>query len=134
MRRCELAGARRDLLDLDAGKLTIEMTRVVVDGKVVESDGKTQNAQRVIALDAFTLAALLVHAEMLDRERAEFSPDYSDHGLLFCWRMVGHRTRTPSLAGSTSSPQRLTCRRSTCMMCGTATRQQDAARRSTGRR
>jgi integrase len=23
--------------------------------------------------------------EMLDRERAEFGPDYEDHGLLFCW-------------------------------------------------
>jgi hypothetical protein len=40
MRRCELAGIRRDLLDLDAGTLAIEMTRVVVDGKVIESDGK----------------------------------------------------------------------------------------------
>jgi len=36
MRRCELAGARRDLLDLDAGTLTIETTRVVVDGRVIE--------------------------------------------------------------------------------------------------
>jgi len=41
MRRCELAGARRDLLDLDAGTLEIDTTRVVVDGKVIESDGKT---------------------------------------------------------------------------------------------
>jgi integrase len=45
MRRCELAGARRDLLDLDAGTLSIEITRVVVDGRVIESDGKTENAQ-----------------------------------------------------------------------------------------
>ena len=44
MRRCELAGARRDLLDLDAGTLAIETTRVVVDGQVIESDGKTENA------------------------------------------------------------------------------------------
>src|SRR5262249_17529052 len=29
MRRCELAGARRDLLDLDAGTLSIEVTQVV---------------------------------------------------------------------------------------------------------
>ena len=85
MRRCELAGARRDLLDLDAGTLTIEVTRVVVDGKVIESDGKTENAQHVIALDPFTLAVLKVHTETLDAERAEFGPDYQDHGLLFCW-------------------------------------------------
>lgn len=37
MRRCELAGVRRDLLDLEAGTLTIEVTRVVVDGRVIES-------------------------------------------------------------------------------------------------
>jgi hypothetical protein len=37
MRRDELAGVRRELLDLDAGKLTIELTRVVIDGQVVDS-------------------------------------------------------------------------------------------------
>src|ERR1700746_3590181 len=44
MRRCELAGARRDLLNLNAGTLQIDTTRVVVDGQVIESDGKTENA------------------------------------------------------------------------------------------
>ncbi len=58
MRRCKLAGARRDLLDLAAGKIAIQPTRVVVDGQVVE---------------------------MLDRERKELGPDYQDYGLLFCW-------------------------------------------------
>ena len=85
MRRCELAGVRRDLLNLDAGTLAIEVTRVVVDGKVIESDGKTENAQHVLALDPFTLAALKAHVEQLDRERAEFGPDYHDHSVLFCW-------------------------------------------------
>ncbi|MGZ5997618.1 MAG: tyrosine-type recombinase/integrase [Isosphaeraceae bacterium] len=85
MRRCELAGVRRDLLDLDAGTLTIEVTRVVVDGRVIESDGKTENAQHVLALDPFTLAVLKAHVEELDRERRNFGPDYRDHGVLFCW-------------------------------------------------
>jgi integrase len=85
MRRCELAGARRDLLDLDAGTLEIEATRVVVDGKVIESDGKTENAQHTLALDPFTLAVLKAHVDMLDQERKEFGPDYHDHGVLFCW-------------------------------------------------
>jgi integrase len=44
IRRSELAGARRDRLDLEAGTLAIEATRVSMDGKVVESDGKTENA------------------------------------------------------------------------------------------
>jgi integrase len=85
MRRCELAGAHRELLDLDAGTLDIGPTRVVVDGKVVVSDGKTDNAQHVLALDPFTLAVLRAHVDMLDRERKEFGPDYHDHGWLFCW-------------------------------------------------
>ena len=85
MRRCELAGARRDLLDPGVGTLEIKATRVVVDGKVVESDGKTENAQHLLALDPFTLAVLKAHVEMLDQERKDFGPDYHDHGVLFCW-------------------------------------------------
>jgi integrase len=85
MRRCELAGARVDLLDLDAGTLQIEPTRVVVDGHVIESDGKTANAQHLLALDPFTLAVLKLHVETIDQERKDFGPDYLDHGVLFCW-------------------------------------------------
>jgi integrase len=85
MRRCELAGARRDLLDLAAGTLEIDVTRVVVEGQVIESDGKTENAQHLLALDPFTLTALKAHVEMLDRERKDHGPDYRDHGVLFCW-------------------------------------------------
>ena len=85
MRRSELAGARRDLLDLDAGTLAIGPTRVVVNGKVIESNGKTENAQHLLALDPFTLAALAAHVGMLNQERSDFGPDYEDHGVLFCW-------------------------------------------------
>jgi hypothetical protein len=56
-----------------------------VDGQVIESDGKTENAQHVLALDPFTLAALKAHVEQLDQERRELDPDYQDHGVLFCW-------------------------------------------------
>jgi integrase len=57
----------------------------VVDGGVIESDGKTENAQHVLALDPFTLAALRMHVTRIDAERHEFGPDYEDHDLLFCW-------------------------------------------------
>jgi integrase len=70
---------------LDAGILAIGPTRVVVNGKVIESDGKTGNTQHLLALDPFTLAALAAHVEMLDTERRWFGPDYHDHGVLFCW-------------------------------------------------
>jgi integrase len=60
-------------------------TRVVVDGKVIESDGKTKNAQHLLALDPFTLAVLKAHVEMLGQKRRDPGPDYLDHGVLFCW-------------------------------------------------
>ena len=85
MRRCELAAVRRDLLDLAAGTLEIDITRVAVDGRVIESDGKTETAQHLLALDPFTLAALKAHVEMLDQERKDLGPDYHDHGVLSCW-------------------------------------------------
>jgi integrase len=85
MRRSELAGARIDGFDFEAGTLTLERTRVVVDGQVVESDGKTENAQRIVVLDPLTLTLLRSHVEMLSRERAEFGSGYHDSGLLFCW-------------------------------------------------
>jgi integrase len=42
MRRSELAGAERELLDLDNAALEIADTRIVVRGKADESDGKTE--------------------------------------------------------------------------------------------
>jgi integrase len=61
------------------------VTRVVVDGRVIESDGKTENAQHILALDPFTLDVLRAHVEKLDQERRDFGPGYHDHGVLFCW-------------------------------------------------
>ena len=52
---------------------------------MIESDGKTENAQHVLALDPFTLAVLKEHVEKLDQERRELGPDYQDHGVQFCW-------------------------------------------------
>jgi integrase len=134
MRRCELVGVRRDGLDLDAGTLAIEITRVVINGRVVESDGKTENAQRVIALDPFTLATLRLLVEQLDTERAQLGPDYQDHGLLFCWRTASPRTPTRLPAGSSGYPSGPDSPTLTCTTCDTATPPLAAMRRSTGRR
>ncbi len=85
MRRSELAGARRDLLDLDAGTLRVEPTRVVVDGKPIDEDGKTDSGRRTIALDPHTIAVLREHLAMLDAEREAWGAEYPDHGKLFCY-------------------------------------------------
>lgn len=84
MRRSELAGAERGLLDLDRAALEIADTRVVVDGKADESDGKTPSARRVISLDPLTVAYLRRHLAMLDAEREAFGDSYHDAGWLVC--------------------------------------------------
>jgi integrase len=82
MRRSELAGADRNLLDLDAATLTIEDTRVVVDGHTVESDGKPDSSVRTISLDSFTVALLRDYLALVDQEREAFDTTYPSHGKL----------------------------------------------------
>ena len=85
MRLSELAGAERDMLDLDRAMLTIENTRVVVKGHAADSDGKTEGSRRIISLDRFTVGALCQHVEMIDSEREAFGASYPDHGKLMCF-------------------------------------------------
>jgi len=82
MRRSELAGARRDGLDLDGESLVIADTRVVVAGRAEDSDGKTNAGRRTISLDPFTVEQLRRYVERIDVERDAFGGDYPDHGLL----------------------------------------------------
>lgn len=84
MRRSELAGAELALVDLDAARLTMEDTRVVVDGRAEDSDGKTASGRRTVALDRLTLSYLRRHVTMLAKERREFGDSYHNAGKLFC--------------------------------------------------
>lgn len=85
MRRSELAGVRRDMLDLERRLLTVEDTRVVVAGRAEDSEGKTEASRRTISLDAFTIGMLRQYLDMLDREREAFGAAYPDHGYLMCF-------------------------------------------------
>jgi len=82
MRRSELAGVSRDTVSLEQGILFIEDTRVVVDGRAQDSDGKTEDSRRTISLDPFTVAALRKHIDMLEKERSAFGSSYPEHGKL----------------------------------------------------
>lgn len=107
VRRSELAGARRDGINRVTGSLSFDITRVVVDGKVLESDGKTENAQRVVALDPLTLAVLHDWVLVLDAERQALGDAYHDHGLLFSWPDGRpHPTQTRSRLGSSDWSRR----------------------------
>jgi integrase len=74
-----------DNIDLEGGTLEVFSTRVVVDGRTEDEDGKTEAGRRIVALDALTVAALRKHLEMLDEERSAFGRAYPQHGALFVW-------------------------------------------------
>ena len=58
LRRGELCGLRWTDIDFEAQTISIEITRVVVDGEVVEGDTKSETSTRVLPLTLELLAAL----------------------------------------------------------------------------
>lgn len=72
-------------LDLDAGRVAVLGSRVVVNGHAQSSDGKTDNASRLLGLDPTTVAALLEWKAVQDSERAFFADDYRTQDLVFTW-------------------------------------------------
>ncbi|WP_020497611.1 tyrosine-type recombinase/integrase [Sciscionella marina] len=85
MRRSELAGSTRTGLKLDAAVLSLLDTRVVVNGQVIDEDGKSDAGERDVSLDVFTVAALRDHVAMLDDERRAFGSGYENNDELFVW-------------------------------------------------
>ncbi|HEX6444684.1 MAG TPA: tyrosine-type recombinase/integrase [Streptosporangiales bacterium] len=85
MRRAELCGLRWSAIDLDARHLAIEDTRVVVDGHAEDSDGKTDNAARMLALDKATVQALRQRRTEQDEERPYFQREHRDTDIVFTW-------------------------------------------------
>lgn len=83
MRRSELAGVAREDLDLDNGTLRVADTRVVVDGRTIDSDGKTDSGVRTLSLDPATVELLRRYLDVLDEEREAFGTGYcGGHGKL----------------------------------------------------
>jgi integrase len=82
LRRGELAGLRRDGVDLENGRIANSSTRVVVGGRAEDSDTKTQSSRRSVALDPVTLDTLCSYVRLWDIEREEFQHQGT---ILFCW-------------------------------------------------
>ncbi|HZE14460.1 MAG TPA: site-specific integrase, partial [Mycobacterium sp.] len=64
LRRGELCGLRRTDIDFDAHTISIEITRVVVDGEVVEGGTKSDTSTRVLPLTGELTAALRAATRM----------------------------------------------------------------------
>ena len=78
LRRGELCGLRWSKVDLEAGVMQIDATRVVVDGLARESSPKTQAGRRSVPLDEVLLSRLRLHKAAQAREKLAAGGSYSD--------------------------------------------------------
>jgi integrase len=82
LRRGEVCGLKWSAVDLEGGRLAITSTRVVVDGKAVDSEPKTAAGVRSIPLDASLVALLRRARTQQSAERLASGPAYSDNGYV----------------------------------------------------
>jgi integrase len=82
-RRGEMVGLRWSDVDLEASRLSIVRTRVLVKGKESTSSPKTDAGRRTIPLDAQLVAALKAHKVRQKEERLQWGPAWTDSGHVF---------------------------------------------------
>jgi integrase len=84
LRRGEVAGLRWSDIDIDAARLSVNRSRVVVNHMVIETTPKSKRT-RQLALDPGTLAALRAHRSRQAQERLAWGPGYEAIDLVFTW-------------------------------------------------
>lgn len=85
-RRSELAGVNRLGLNLSENpSVDFHDTRVLVNGRAEDSDGKTDAGWRTASLDSLTVEHLTAYLKKLAKERESFGPSYPTDGYLFVW-------------------------------------------------
>lgn len=83
-RRGEVAGLRWEDVDLDASRLSIRSTRVVLSkGSAILSDPKTDRGRRTVPLDETLVDALKAHRRLQLEERMAWGAGWVDSGLVF---------------------------------------------------
>lgn len=82
LRRGELCGLRWGDIDLDAGTIAVTRTRVVVDGKAIDSEPKTAYGVRSVPLDDALVSMLRSRRAQQASERLAAGPAHSDCGYV----------------------------------------------------
>lgn len=82
LRRGELCGLKWSAVDLESGTLAVTSTRVVVDGKAIESEPKTAAGVRPVPLDPSLVTLLRRARTQQAAERLAAGPVYNDGGLV----------------------------------------------------
>ncbi len=83
MRRGEIVGLRWSAIDLEAGALRVEETRITVDGNAVASQPKTARGRRTVPLDAVLVDMFKAHRRRQLEERLASGGAYQDDGWVF---------------------------------------------------
>jgi integrase len=97
-RRGEVCGLRWEDLDLEAGRLRIVHTRVMVDNKAVPSDPKTSAGRRSISLDPQLVAEFRSHRKRQLEERLRAGGAWTDSGFVFT-DPLGHPIHPDTFSG-----------------------------------
>ena len=82
LRRGEAAGLRWEDVDLTGSVVRINRTRIVVDGKAIDSVPKTAAGRRSIPLDPSLVTILRAHKATQSREKLASGGAYDDGGYL----------------------------------------------------
>lgn len=82
MRRGELAGLRRNRLNLTRNQLIVDTAVNDAGGTVVIKPTKTKQ-NRTVTLDAGTVALLVDHIDAMDKRAADCGADIADDGFVF---------------------------------------------------
>lgn len=85
LRRGELIGLRWQDVDLDAGTLRVQQEIVIVYGKPVVSEPKTDSSRRKMRIPADVVQGLVAHRVVWE-ERRYRSASWQDGDLVFCTR------------------------------------------------
>ncbi|MEU8524840.1 site-specific integrase [Streptomyces sp. NPDC048629] len=80
LRPAEVCGLRWRDVDLTAGTLSVETTRTLVEGVVIEKDAKSEAGERKLPLPAVVLEALRAFRSRQHQERVKAEDGYEDSG------------------------------------------------------
>lgn len=84
LRRGEVCGLRWEDIDLDAGTVTVTITRPVVDGKPIVKAPKSERGGRTLPLDAADVTAFRALHKRQVAERLEAGEGYAASGYVVC--------------------------------------------------
>jgi integrase len=97
LRRGEAAGLEWPEVDLEGGTIAIVRQRLNIGGKAQEDTPKSDAGERIIALDAETVAVFRAHRQRQREERMAAGSAWVESGKVFCME-----------DGSALNPERIT--------------------------